>query len=350
MLYPRAATILNSIARQYISRALPVSSASVVDDCGLAVSSATIRNEMTLLEEEDYIFRPHHAAGSIPSDKGYRYYVGTLENVKLPLAEQRLISHLFHQVEKELEEWLNLAVTLIAQRVQNIAIVTVPRPAACQLKHFELVLLHDNLALAVLVLRGARIRQQLIAFEKATSQADLALITNKLNAAYSGLTGSHIRAKKMALSPAERQVTDCLLELMKTEDGQEHEELYIDGLHFMFNQPEFSRGQRMLTLMELVEQRRLVGVAVPEGLEGPGVRVIIGQENKAEVIHDLSVVISRYGLPDEAVGTIGVIGPTRMPYAHAISTVGYLSSLMSRLVAELYGEGTPVESSPPEVN
>ena len=341
MLHPRAATILNSIARQYIARALPVSSTSVVDDCGLAVSSATIRSEMMRLEDEGYIFRPHHAAGSIPSDKGYRYYVGTLKDIELPLAEQRLISHLFHQVEKELEEWLNLAVTLIAQRVQNIAIVTVPRPVASQLKHFELVLLHDNLALAVLVLRGARVRQQLVAFGQAMSQTDLAVITNKLNTAYSGLTSSQIRTKKVALSLAEQQVTDCLSEMMKAEDRQEHEELYTDGLHFMLNQPEFSRSQRIQTLMELVEQRRLARVTVPESLESSGVQVIIGQENKAEVIQDLSVVICRYGLPDEAVGTIGVIGPTRMPYAHAISTIGYLALLMSGLVAELYGDKPP---------
>jgi len=338
MLYPRTATILNSIARQYISRALPVSSTSVVNDCGLAVSSATIRSEMTRLEEGGYIFRPHHAAGSIPSDKGYRYYVGTLKNIELPLAEQRLISHLFHQIEKEMEEWLNLAVTLIAQRVQNIAIVTVPRPAAGQLKHFELVLLHDNLALVVLVLRGARVRQQLLTFDQVMAQADLAVIANKLNTAYSGLTGSQIRIKKVALSPVEQQVTDCLLEMMKAEDKQQHEELYTDGLHFMLNQPEFSHSQRMLTLMELVEQKRLAEVIVPESLVNSGVQVTIGRENKAEVIQDLSVVTCRYGLPDEAVGTIGVIGPTRMPYAHAISTIGYLSLLMSGLVAELYGD------------
>ena len=350
MLHPRAATILNSIARQYIARALPVSSTSVVDDCGLAVSSATIRNEMTRLEGEGYIFRPHHAAGSIPSDKGYRYYVGTLKGIELPLTEQRLISHLFHQVEKELEEWLNLAVTLIAQRVQSIAIVTVPRPAAGQLKHFGLVLLHDNLALAVLVFRGARVRQQLVTFDQVMSQADLVVIANKLNAAYSGSTRLQIGAKKVALSPAEQQVTGCLLEMMQAEDRQEHEGLYLDGLHFMLSQPEFSRGQRMLSLMELVEQRRLVEVIMPEGLESFGVEVIIGQENKAEVIQDLSVVISRYGLLDEAVGTIGVVGPTRMPYAYAISTIGYLSSLMSGLVAELYGENPPVEPGLPNVN
>ena len=338
MLCPRAAAILNSIAKQYIPRALPVSSTSVANDCGLTISSATIRNEMTRLEEEGYIFRPHHAAGSIPSDRGYRYYVGTLKDIELPLTERRLISHLFHQVEKELEEWLNLAVTLIAQRVQGVAIATVPKSMASQLRHFELVLLHDNLALLVLVFRGARVRRQLVTFGHVMSQIDLAVMANKLNDVYSELTGLQIRAKKMMLSPAEQQVTACLLEMMTAEDKQEHEELCIDGLHFLLSQPEFSSGQRMLGLMELIEQRRLVKVTVPEGLEGFGVRVIIGQENKAEVIQDLSVIISRYGLPDEAVGTIGVIGPTRMPYAHAISTVGYLSLLMSGLVAELYGD------------
>ena len=109
MLQDRTATVLKSITRQYISRAVPVSSASVVGDCGLDVSSATIRNEMACLEDDGYIIRPHHAAGSIPSDKGYRYYVGTLSDVELPVAEQRLISHLFHQVEEKLEEYVQHA-------------------------------------------------------------------------------------------------------------------------------------------------------------------------------------------------------------------------------------------------
>jgi heat-inducible transcriptional repressor len=93
----------------------------------------------------------------------------------------------------------------------------------------------------------------------------------------------------------------------------------------------------MVSLIGLVEDRKLVEVMLPDELDNYGVRVIIGKENKAEVIQDYSVVISRYGLPDEAVGTIGVVGPTRMPYARAISAIGYMASMMSTLVAELYG-------------
>jgi heat-inducible transcriptional repressor len=345
VLQPRMATVLRSIARQYISSAVPVSSASIVDDCGLQVSSATIRNEMMHLEEDGYIIRPHHAAGSIPSDKGYQYYAGTLKEVELPPVEQRLIDHLFHQVEEELEEWLSLAVALIAQRVQNVALVTKPKPTACQFKHLEMVALQYHLALVVLVLRGARVKQQLVNFDQAKSQADLAVIANKLNTAYSGLTHPQILSKNTELSPAEQQITDCLLRMMKAEDKQEYEEQYIDGLHFWLNQPEFNRGQRMVPLVELFEQRKLAEAVLPDELESYGVQVIIGKENKSQVVHECSVVISRYGLPDEAVGTIGVIGPTRMPYARAISTIGYLTSVMNTLVAELYGRETPPRSS-----
>lgn len=343
MLSARTETILKSIVGQYITKAVPVPSQSITYDCELGVSAATIRNEMAYLEQEGYITRSHHSAGSIPSDKGYRCYVESLGDIKLPLAEQRLISHLFHQVEKELNEWLNLAATLIAQMVQNAAVVTMTKPEACQFKRLELVSLQDSMALVILVLSGANVRQQLITFDQIISQAELTAIANKLSAAYSGLTSSQILTKGTELSPTEQQMTDCLVKVMETEDNQEYEELYLDGLHFILNQPEFTRSQRMLSLLELVEQRNLLRSIIPPKLTSEGVQVIIGKENKTEAIHDYSVVISQYGLPKEAVGTIGVIGPTRMPYARTIATVGYLSSVLSGLAAKLYGRETPAE-------
>ncbi len=341
MLSPRTETILKSIVGQYITRATPVPSQSIINDYELGVSAATIRNEMAYLEQEGYINRPHPSAGSIPSDKGYRYYVESLTDIKLPLAEQCLIGHLFHQVERELGEWLSLAATLTAQLAQNMAVVTMPKPVGCQFKHLELVALQDSLALVVLVLRGARIKQQLVTFDQIISQPELTAITNKLNAAYSGLTSTQIIAKNIDLSPTEQQLTDCLIKIMQAEDEQEYEEPYLNGWHFMLNQPEFIRSRRMLALMELAEHRNLLSTIVPRQLPSQGVQVIIGKENKAEAIHDFSVVISQYGLPQEAIGTIGVIGPTRMPYARAISTISYLSSVLSRLVAELYARETP---------
>jgi len=250
-----------------------------------------------------------------------------------------LISHLFHQVETELAAWLSLAATVIARLAQNLAIVTMPKPVDCQFKHLELVALQDSLALVILVLRGARVKQQLITFDQVISQPGLTAIANKLNEAYSGLSSQQILAKDMGLSPTEQQVTDCLLKMMEAEEEQGYDKPYLNGLHFMLSQPEFAHSQRMLALMELAEHRNLLRIIVPQELSSRGVQVVIGKENKAEVIHDYSVVISRYGLPKEAVGTIGVIGPTRMPYAHTISVVSYLSTVLSGLVAELYGRG-----------
>jgi len=345
MLSLRTETILKSIVAQYIAKATPVPSQSIMNDYDLRVSAATIRNEMANLEQEGYIARPHPSAGSIPLDKGYRCYVESLGDIRLPLAEQRLISHLFHQVEQELEEWLNLAATLIAQMVQNAAVVTMPKPEACRFKHLELVSLQDSLMLVVLVLSGAKVRQQLMTFDQIISQPQLTAIANKLSTAYSGLTGSQISAKGTGLSSTEQQITDCLAKVMEAEDSQEYEKQYLDGLHFMLNQPEFAHSQRMLTLMELVEQRSLLRSIVPPKLTSNRVQVIIGKENKSEAIHDYSVVISKYGLPEEAVGTIGVIGPTRMPYARTIATVEYLSSVMNGLMAKLYGRKIPTESN-----
>jgi len=322
---------------QYIARAVPVPSQSLINKYELAVSSATIRNEMAHLEQDGYITRPHPSAGSIPSDKGYRYYVETLSDIGLPSAEQILISHLFHQVERELEEWLSLAATLTAKLVQNVAVVAMPRPANCQFKHLELVALKESLALVVVVLHGAKVKQQLINFDQAISQSELTIMANKLNAAYSGLTRARISAKKIELSPTEEQLIDYLLKVMQAEDEQEYEKSYLDGLHFTLNQPEFRQAHRVLPLMELVDCRNLLKTILPEEMGSQGVQVIIGKENKAEAIQDCSVVIGQYGLPREAVGIIGVVGPTRMPYARTISAVSYLSSVLSQLVAELYG-------------
>jgi len=300
---------------------------------------------MAHLEKEGYILRAHPSAGSVPSDKGYRYYVESLRGITLSLSEQRLICHLFHQVEKEMEEWISLAAALLAQLVQNVAVVTMPKSVACKFKHLELVALQDSLALLVLVLHGAKVKQQLLTFDHAVSQEELTTIANKLNAAYSGLTKRQISAKDTGLSDTERQLSNLLLKIMKEEDEQEYEEPYLDGLHFMLAQPEFTQSNKMLGLMELVEHRNLLKTIVPRGLDSNNIQVVIGTENKIETFHNYSVILSKYGIPSEAVGTLGVLGPTRMPYIHTISTVRYLSSILSALVAGLYGREIPAEGN-----
>ena len=338
MLSARSEKILNSIVGQYIVRAMPLPSQVIAADPELGVSPATIRNEMAYLEREGYLIRPHTSAGCIPSDKGYRYYVESMENVRLPAAEERQISHVFHQVEKEVEAWIRLTATLLSRMVQNVAVVSLPKAADCKLKHMELLSLQDTVILAVVVLEGAKVKQKLVTLGQTVTQATLTAASAKLNAAFVGLTSQQIAAKEAELSGLEEAVTGHLVEIMQAEDQQEYEEPYFDGWHFMLKQPEFARSDRMRMLMELVEHRSLLQAIVPAELEREAVHVIIGKENKAEAIQNCSVVISRYGLPEAASGTIGVVGPTRMAYSHTIPAVRYLSTVLSGLLAGLYGK------------
>jgi heat-inducible transcriptional repressor len=222
---------------------------------------------------------------------------------------------------------------------QNVAVVSLPKSADCKLKHIELLSLQESQVLVVVVLQGAKVKQKLINLDQPVSQSDLTAISSKLNAIYTGLTGKQIADSEMELSPLDKQATDHLIEILRAEDSQEYEEPYLDGWHFMLNQPEFRKNDRMQSLIELVEQRSLLKVIIPEGLSQHTVHVIIGEENKEQAIKNCSVVISRYGLAEEVTGTLGVVGPTRMAYSHTIPTVHYLSSVLSELMGSLYGKG-----------
>jgi heat-inducible transcriptional repressor len=337
VLSQRTETVLKSIINWYVDHAIPVSSQNLVHDYNLGVCSATVRNEMAYLEQEGYIFRPHTSAGSIPSDKGYRFYVTSLNETALPISEQRMISHLFHQVEGRLDEWLSLAAAVVSRLSQNTAVITVPRLADCQLRHIELVSIQDCLVLLVLVLRGARIKQQLISLDNPISQEELSVVSNRMNQAYAGLTCQQIQAKGLNSTLIEQQMTDNLTKIMRAEDEQGYNQSYLEGLHFLLNQPEFSHSQKILTIMELLEHRARLWSILPQEQDNKQVRVVIGSENKAAVAHECSLVSCHYGLPNEASGTIVVLGPTRMAYPKVIAVVGYLSILLSGLVAELYG-------------
>ncbi|MFH0941565.1 MAG: heat-inducible transcriptional repressor HrcA [Chloroflexota bacterium] len=340
MLSPRADRVLKSIIDKYITRAQPVPSQSLIGEFELEVSSATIRNEVARLEQDGYVTRPHLSAGSIPSDKGYRYYVASLKEVELPMSEQRLISHLFHQVEDDLEAWLRLSATMLARLLGNMAVVSLPRPPNCRLMMVEMVAIQENLVLMVLILYGGRIREQLVNFESPVSQPELSAIAGKLSQHYGGLTSQQILDKKAELSPAEEPAVSVIARTMQTEDAQAYQEPYLDGLHLMLSQPEFTLSQRVRGLLELIEHRSLLKAIVPPRPAGKTLQVIIGRENLAETFQDYSVVIGCYGLREGAVGNLAVVGPTRMAYAHAIAAVSYLTSVLSELVTELYGKST----------
>jgi len=338
MLTQRQGRILQIIVGEYISTANPVGSLFLTSKCGLGVSSATVRNDMARLEEEGYILRRHVSGGGIPSDKGYRYFVESLaKDEDIPVDEQLMLSHMFHQVERELEEWTHLAAALLARMVHNVAVVTFPKAAESRIKYVELVALQESLAILILLLQEAKLRQHLIAFDEAVSQGELDAISRELNALFYGLTWQQVVAQRAKLSPRGEQVKDALVQVMASEDEQMYEQPYIEGLRHILTQPEFEQRQNLLRIMEVLESGHIASSLLPEVLVDEGVKVVIGGENREEAMRGCSVVITRYGIPGEIGGALGVIGPTRMPYERSISAVRYMGSLMSNLVSELCG-------------
>ena len=338
MLKPRTGTVLNALIDEYILAAAPVASEDIARRSRLKVSPATIRNEMAELEDEGYIRRPHVSAGGIPADKGYRFYVESLDDpITLPAALQQEIRNQFSRAHRDLEVWTQLAAKALSRLVDNMAIVTFPRATLSRLKYVQLVYLQDFLALLILVFQEARLRQHLVPLYEPTSQSDLTQVVNKLNDTIAGLTGPEIKAKQMELTPLEGLVMDGTISVMGEVDAEAVLEHYVDGLRLLLSQPEFEETRRAKQIVEILEERVLLKSILSEVPDQGSVGVFIGGENQEEALRPFSIIVSQYGIPAEASGTIGVIGPTRMQYTSVIGGVQFLSSFMSELIMGVYG-------------
>lgn len=334
----RQRAILTIIVTEYIRKGLAVSSESVVNRLPMAVSSATVRGEIVELEQAGYINRPHTSAGGLPSDKAYRVYVETLDKSLEPDRElQSTIRGRLRQTHAGFDGWARLAVQLLAQLVRNIAVATPPTALECQWKHLQLVYLQDFLAMLVIVVKGMRLKQQLIVLESPATQDELNRVSNRLNGHFSGMTRHEIEKRVVSLSSLEGLVIEAALDIFRMEDESRIAEPYVDGLRHIFQSSGNSGGSHSRELAEFLEDRYLLHSVLGEIPERGMVRVAIGQENKTNLLQQSSVVFAQYGIPDEASGIVGIVGPTRMEYANAISHVRYLAKLMSELVHEAHG-------------
>ena len=331
----RRETVLRVIIEDYITRVAPVASNVIVGKYGLKASSATIRNDTAYLEREGYVIHPHRSAGSIPTDKAYRYYVELIgEEIELPGVEQYLIHQLSREAREELEQWLKTVATLLARLVHNLVVITTPKAVRCRFKHLDLVALQDFMALLIVVLHEARVRRQVLSFDRKISQDALTKIANRLTSTYDGMTSSQILARREGLSSEERQISESLAEIMAAEDRLDYGEPYLEGLRLLLSQPEFTGSSRVLEILEVLEGEDWLSSMLGQESSRGGVQVVIGEENPEPALQDLSLLASRYGVPDKARGIVGVIGPKRMDYAKTISSLNCLSALLSSSVAE----------------
>lgn len=332
MLTERREQLLRCIVDEHVRTAQPVASGAVVRRYGLRVSPATIRNEMARLEEEGYIVQPHTSSGRIPSDRGYRYYVEALMRPReLPLAVQQTIRHQFHQTAGEVAEWAHLAAAVLAARLSYAAVVTAPYAAPPRLRWLHLVSVHDYLALLLVVLQEARVLQHTLALDRTFSQNELSDVAVRLNSLYASRTAAEIRAKQVEHLSLEADALRAALDLMDSVEAESFGEAYLEGLGHMLREPEFAQGDRILDLLDLLEQPNLPKAIPVARAGGRKVTIIIGSEHPHDAMRQCSVVISPYG-GSGLRGTISIVGPTRMHYPEAVSMVRYVNSILEELL------------------
>ncbi|MGH2634313.1 MAG: heat-inducible transcriptional repressor HrcA [Tepidiformaceae bacterium] len=338
----RRSRILAFIVDDYIDSAIPIGSQSLVERHALGLSSATVRNEMAILEEQGMITHPHTSAGRIPSHRGYRYYVSSLMPERaLSRQEELTILHQFHQASRQLEEWISLAASVLAHSTGNVSLVTQPRLLEVRLKHLQLVELLDNRALLVVVTNDSGVHQQMVEFPVSIHQDALTRLAARINADFGGKTVAEFPARDSpeASNAAEGLVIASMTELLLREQEAAVESPVVEGVRAMLRQPEFGQSDRMLDMLEAVDERRLRG-AIPTGAMAEGdVAVVIGDENRDGPYQDMSFVLARYGPLGGTSGVLGVLGPTRMAYGETVANVRYVSDVMTELIRQFYGDG-----------
>jgi heat-inducible transcriptional repressor len=339
MLTERQRMILNAIIDDYIRSAEPVGSRSISKRGDVAFSAATIRNEMADLEELGFLEQPHTSAGRIPSIKGYRYYVDHL--VKLgEVSEQDLstVRSFFTEKMNQLEQIIQHAAMILSNMTNYTSIVLGPETFTNTLKHFQLVPISSDAAVAIIVTNTGHVENRTIALPPGISMSDLERAANILNAKLTDVPLSRLKSKLYTEVGQElgRYVDSCeqLLEILDEAFKSEEQRVFLSGATKMLAQPEFKDVDKVKTLLDLLEETPTLTrmfSTLPSGIQ-----VRIGTENQHQAIASCSLITATYTVEGQSLGTIGILGPTRMDYGKVISLLDVLSKDMTAVLGRLY--------------
>ena len=342
----RSDSILRAVIDEYVSSATPVSSGSLVSNYPLGVSSATVRNILSDLEALGLLTHPHTSSGRVPTDAGYRYYVQVLaDEWSLPPVEQRMIRHQFGQVEFSSEGWFRLAASTLAANTHIAGLATTAKPQSARARRVDLVTVQDRLAMLVVLFKEGTMKQALQNLPAITSQDQLDRASSLLNVLAVDRTADEIEAALGDLPRAEestddldllRRIGEGLVRTIREFDAASIDDLFSDGLLNVMAAPEFDRSDKVRRVFAALENRVYLGSLVEAVARAGTIQIFIGHENRPLEMQDVSLVLAPYVRVGHAIGVVGVLGPTRMPYAQAIASVEFVSGLMNELVEHLY--------------
>lgn len=333
----RKLMILHAIIKTYLETGEPVGSRTISKFADVKLSSATIRNEMSDLEEMGYIMQPHTSAGRIPSDKGYRLYVDMLMSEK----EQELQEKEEQMLEKadKMEQLLKQAAKVLANSTNYATMVSTPRSGSNKIKFIQLTMVDDEQIIAVIVLGGNVIKNKIIEVDAPLSNENLLKLNMLLNTTLNGMSIEEInlgliaRLKEQAGNYGD-VVGDVLDAVADTIQVDEEMQIYTSGATNIFKYPELSDKQSAQEIISAFEEKQQLTELVTQTLskeDNTGIQVYIGDETPVQNMKDCSVVTATYELGEGMKGTIGIIGPKRMDYAHVLKSMKRLQNELDQM-------------------
>ena len=334
----RSQQILGAIIEEHIATAQPVGSRAITDRLTERLSPATVRNVMAALEDQGYLCSPHTSAGRIPTEQAYRFYVDSLMRVtRIGRQQKDRIEAEYCWQGLQMSELLRSASKTLSSVSSYTGLVMLPRLQKTIFRHIEFIKLSSRQVLVVFVTQSGLVQNKLIEIDEELTASDLEEISNYLNSNMAGLSIQAMQARLLSKMAREKALYDRLLQramrlsnaaLATDLDG----DVIIEGTSHFLEQPEFCDLERMKRVFRAFERKSVLFDLLDRGLQGKGVQIIIGSETEFSEIAGCSLITAAYSGKRGSLGTLGIIGPSRMPYSKVIPIVGYTADLVSRLL------------------
>lgn len=339
LLDERQREVLRAIVQEYISSGGPVGSSQLARRAEFDVSSATMRNVMSDLEDLGYLEKPHTSAGRIPTDRGYRFYVDSLVRLRDPTPRDRELIRQNLSAEAGVEEALQEASRVLHFITRHAGIVVAPKPNATIFQRIEFVRLRENRVLAVLVSSSGQVLNKVFTIDFPISVDDLVQSANYLNELLGRSPLDEVRARIQNEMEQERAAYDELarkaLQLgMAATQMPTAERLLIEGTGSFLDAPEFADVERARALFRALEEKTKLLDLLDRVQRAKEMQIFIGSESDFSSAGEVSVIASPYGTDNQMLGAVGIIGPTRMNYQRVIPLVNFTAQVLSRVVRE----------------
>ncbi len=337
----RKQKILKAIIKDYIATAEPIGSRTISKKLEFGVSPATIRNEMSDLEELGLIEQPHTSAGRIPSDLGYRYYVDCLmDPLVLGEEEKKNINQEITRRLDEVQEVIEYTGKLISQVTSLTSLVMSPKSRESVFNKLYFLPYEEGKAIMVTVKENGTVENNIVEIGKETTPEELQILANIFNDKLSGARVQDLKRGLLIEIQSElsrkRRMIDSMIGILERmfedKDGENTERVYLDGTLNMLNQPEFKDINKVKNLFSVFEENSKLKELLNPGNEQKGLNITIGAENTGLVFKDCSVISATYHINGKQIGSIGVLGPTRMDYSKAISIVDYMTKSLTEML------------------